>query len=301
MEFVQFHPTCLNHPDAGNFLISEAVRGEGGVLEDARGTAFMHLYDSQKDLACRDVVARAIDTELKNSGDESVYLNISHKDPEFLKKRFPTIHDTCRRFGIDITRDSIPVVPAAHYMCGGILTDKSGRSGIKGLFAIGETACTGLHGANRLASNSLLEALVFAHNAAETSLAEASGQAFAEAWKTRPVQEDMPEPPREEVLGGIAEIRRVLWDYVGVVRSDKRLAVALEKIDRVRERAEELFKSRKLTRELIEFANMATVAWLIVRCAMERKESRGLHYSIDYPEKDEERGLFDSVIRGPLC
>jgi len=298
MEFVQFHPTCLYHPEAKNFLISEAVRGEGGILVDASGNPFMHKYDPLKDLACRDVVARSIDTELKKHGDDSVFLNISHKDPDIIKNRFPTIYKKCLEYGIDITKDPIPVVPAAHYICGGIMTDKNGKTDIKNLYAIGETACTGLHGANRLASNSLLEALVFARNAAVDIIS-----AYPDITSNK-----MPEITPWDDLGTIDsdehimvshnwdEIRRLMWNYVGVVRSDKRLERALRRIKIIQKEIHDYYWDFKITSDLIELRNIAQVADLIIRSAMIRKESRGLHYNIGYLDKDDNTWLKDTVL-----
>jgi len=298
LEFVQFHPTCLYHPDAKNFLISEAVRGDGGVLVDNAGNPFMHHYDPQKDLACRDVVARAIDTELKKSGADSVFLDISQKDSAIVKQRFPNIYRRCMDLGIDMTAEPIPVVPAAHYMCGGIATDTKGRTDIKQLYAIGETACTGLHGANRLASNSLIEALVYAHSAADQAIKD------LKSIDLQPVQ-----PPEWDESGttdsdeGIMvshnwdEIRRLMWNYVGIVRSNKRLARARRRIDIIQKEIQEYYWNFKVASDLIELRNIATVAELIIKCATYRKESRGLHYNIEYPQKNDQRWQKDTLTR----
>ncbi len=299
LEFVQFHPTCLFHPDAKNFLISEAVRGEGAVLIDDAGTPFMEKYDPLKDLACRDVVARAIDTELKKSGSDSVFLDISHKDPGFVKKRFPNLYEKCLTFGIDMTREPVPVVPAAHYMCGGVATDIFGRTDIKRLYAIGETACTGLHGANRLASNSLIEALVYADKAARQAIREIKTTDIA----------SVPEPPPWDETGTTHsdecimvshnwdEIRRFMWNYVGIVRSNKRLERAQRRIENIQNEILSYYWDFKVSPDLIELRNIAVVAELIIKCAMHRKESRGLHYTLEYPEKNDKKWLKDTVLR----
>ena len=302
LEFVQFHPTCLYHPAAKNFLISEAVRGEGGRLIDCRGRAFMEKYHPLKDLAFRDIVARAIDTEMKTTGDDCVFLDISHLDGQFLKERFPNIHQRCLSLGIDIVKDPIPVVPAAHYMCGGIVTNPSGHTTIRNLYALGECACTGLHGANRLASNSLLEAMVFAHVAA----AECSEQ--IQSWRSR-ILPDVPDcsakianqnsSNNEMVM--IAHnwdvIRRLMWNYVGIVRTDNRLALALTHVLQVKMELKEHMPKIPLNSDLVELQGLALVAELIIRCAIQRKESRGLHFNVDHPQKDDSKWLKDTVVR----
>ena len=303
LEFVQFHPTCLFHPEAKNFLISEAVRGEGGILLNAAGKPFMEQYDPQKDLACRDVVARAIDSELKKSGDDSVFLDITHRKPEFIKTRFPNLYARCLSFGIDMTTDPIPVVPAAHYMCGGVVTDLSGRTDIKGLYTVGETACTGLHGANRLASNSLLEALVFAHMAAR-QVPDDLENAEAQQPDTIPAWDAVGTSDSDEVImvsHNWDEIRRLMWNYVGIVRSNKRLDRAQRRIAIIQEEINRYYWDFKVDSGLIELRNIATVAELIVKCAQHRKESRGLHYSIDYPNRDDARWQKDTLIRRPFA
>jgi L-aspartate oxidase len=300
MEFVQFHPTCLYHPHAKNFLISEAVRGEGGRLIDKRGHAFMAKYHPLKDLACRDVVARAIDTEIKQSGDDCVYLDISHRDADFLRRRFPGIHEKCLSLGIDITRDSIPVVPAAHYICGGVRTDRYGRTSIQHLYALGESACTGLHGANRLASNSLLEALVFAHNAAEDINSQPSSPTENISFPEVPPLE-MPLNANDSEMVLIAYnwdiIRRLMWNYVGIVRKDTRLRLAQNHLAQIQREINEHYPNISLNSDLIELRNLATVAELIVNCALARHESRGLHFNIDHPQKDDERWQRDTTLR----
>jgi len=302
LEFVQFHPTCLYHSEAKNFLISEAVRGEGGILIDAAGNAFMEKYDPQKDLACRDVVARAIDNELKKSGDDSVFLDISHKESGFIKTRFPNLYEKCIFFGFDMTAEPIPVVPAAHYMCGGVATDIYGRTDLKRLYAVGETACTGLHGANRLASNSLVEALVYANNAADQNIKNI--KSLDNGY--------IPEPPTWDEVGTTDsdelimvaqnwdEIRRFMWNYVGIVRSDKRLDRARRRIEIIQKEINEYYWDFRVSDDLIELRNIATVAELIIKCARHRKESRGLHYNIAYPYRDDRRWQKDTVIRRPF-
>ncbi len=298
MEFVQFHPTCLFHPKAKNFLISEAVRGEGGVLLDEKGRAFMAKYDPQGDLATRDTVARAIDTEMKASGDDSVFLDISHKPAAFIKKRFPTIYATCLGLGIDITREPIPVVPAAHYMCGGVVTDICGRTNIASLYALGETGCTGLHGGNRLASNSLLEAVVVAHNAAAQCRREWPAIAGLDGIKIPAWTVGRAERLEECVLISHTwdQIRRLMWNYVGIVRSEKRLLMVRKQLAPLIQDVHTFFDEYLLTPNLIELRNIALVAELIVRCALSRKESRGLHYMVDYPQHDDENGRKNTVL-----
>ena len=299
LEFVQFHPTCLYHPEAKNFLISEAVRGEGGILIDRSGSPFMHKYDPLKDLACRDVVSRSIDSELKKSGEDSVFLDISHKDPAYVKKRFPNLYSQCLSFGFDMTKDPIPVVPAAHYMCGGVATDLNGKTDINNLYAIGETACTGLHGANRLASNSLLEALVYADRAAKNAVQELKAFRAKPSFEI-PEWDDTGTTDSDEVSlvsHNWDEIRRFMWDYVGVVRSNKRLERAMRRITNIQEEIRQYYWDFKVTSDLIELRNIATVSELIIQCAMKRKESRGLHYTIEYPHRDDVNWLKDTVLK----
>jgi L-aspartate oxidase len=282
MEFVQFHPTCLYHPHAKSFLISEAVRGEGGILKLPDGTRFMPAHDERAELAPRDIVARAIDFEMKKRGLDCVYLDISHRSVEFLQAHFPTIYARCLSLGVDIAQQPIPVVPAAHYTCGGIITDLHGRTDLAHLYAVGETAHTGLHGANRLASNSLLECMVFAEAAAREILATPQSQFIPlPQWdESRVTDAD------EEIIisHNWAELRQFMWDYVGIVRTTKRLRRAQHRIQLLHEEINEYYANFHVTADLLELRNLVLTADLIVQSALSRHESRGLHYSKDYPD-----------------
>ena len=299
MEFMQFHPTCLYHPDNNSFLISEAVRGEGGKLILPNGSEFMQHYDPRAELAPRDIVARAIDHQIKKHGIDCVYLDISHKPAEFIKSHFPSIYQQCLKLNIDITQSPIPVVPAAHYTCGGVMTDSYARTDIAGLYALGEVAHTGLHGANRMASNSLLECLVFAERASEDILShklDESIPAIPDWDESQVIDSD------EEVI--IAhnwdELRRFMWDYVGIVRSNKRLQRAAHRLELLKNEIADYYHHYRISSDLLELRNLVIVADLIIQSALARKESRGLHYTQDYPELDTTQSPKNTILTPPL-
>ena len=301
MEFIQFHPTCLYHPDAKSFLVTEALRGEGARLLLPDGTAFMQAFDERAELAPRDIVARAIDHEMKRLGIDCVYLDISHQPEAFIRSHFPTVHARCLALGFDLAKEPIPVVPAAHYVCGGVVSDLHGRADVEGLYAIGEVAFTGLHGANRMASNSLLECMVFATSAAEHLLEHAGGWplpgALAEWDESRVTDSD------EEVVvsHNWDELRRFMWDYVGIVRTTKRLQRAKHRAELLLSEIDEYYGNFRVTNDLIELRNLAVVGDLIIESALARHESRGLHYTLDYPEPDPTNAPEDTILLPPGC
>jgi L-aspartate oxidase len=299
MEFMQFHPTCLYHPSAKNFLITEAMRGEGAILKNLAGESFMERHHEMASLAPRDIVARAIDMEIKRTGDKHVYLDARHLGAEDIKAKFPNIYQTCLKFGIDISAQMIPVVPACHYTCGGVLTDLNAQTTIEGLYAVGEAAATGLHGANRLASNSLLEAVVFAHRAAEHALSKSIPDT-PQVTESRLPEWDVGHAVQIEeqidITANWLEIRHLMWNYVGIVRNDQRLERALRRLELLKAEINAYYWDFLLTKDLVEMRNLLTTSELIVRCALARKESRGLHFTVDYPEKDDVNFLKDTVI-----
>jgi len=302
MEFIQFHPTTLYHEKAGSFLISEALRGFGALLKDAGGVEFMNKYHPQKSLAPRDIVARAIDNEMKKSGDQCVYLDIRHVPANQVKDHFPHMYKRCREFGIDITTDLIPVVPAAHYLCGGVKVNLNGQSTIDNLYACGEVSCTGVHGANRLASNSLLEALVFSNSAASDAIARFRSIKLMDAARI-PAWDDSGTTDNEEwvlLSHNITEVQSVMWDYVGIVRSNLRLQRAMRRIAFLQNETENFYKRTRITPRLLELRNIVTTAKLVVASALKRHESRGLHYTTDYPSRNDARWKKNTTLVNPL-
>jgi L-aspartate oxidase len=298
MEFFQFHPTVLFHPQGKSFLITEACRGEGGILRNGKGEAFMARYDPRKDLAPRDIVARAIDSELKQSGDPCVFLDMTHLAGDFLLAHFPTIHAHCMGLGIDMRQQPIPVVPAAHFLCGGVQVDAEGRTSIAGLFAIGEVSCTGLHGANRLASNSLLEGAVYAERAAKAALQVVAEHVDVASLRVPEWDTGSAGDPDEQVVVTQSwdEIRRLMWNYVGIVRTTRRLLRAQRRLQLIAQEVKEDWWRFYLTADLVELRNITQVAQLIVDSALARQESRGLHWTADFPETDDEHWKRDTVL-----
>jgi L-aspartate oxidase len=296
MEFIQFHPTSLYHEGARSFLISEAVRGEGGLLRLKDGSTFMERYHEMGCLAPRDIVARAIDAELKRTGDECVYLDVTHIDADRIKSRFPNIYEKCLSVGIDMTKELIPIVPAAHYSCGGVVTDVNGKTTIDRLYACGEVACTGVHGANRLASNSLLEAVVFAHRAAIDAEGHIGDITRGESPSEYPMANRTETATADEVQDLIRRLQSIMWRYVGIVRTTERLKKALGEIGSIRDRAQSLYATSHLTAEMLELRNLAQVAELIIVSGLHRHESRGLHYNLDFPSVDDESWKRDTVF-----
>jgi L-aspartate oxidase len=297
MEFNQFHPTCLYHPEAKSFLVTEAIRGEGGILKLPNGERFMHRFDKRAELAPRDIVARAIDHEMKRLGADCLYLDISHKSPEFITEHFPTVYQRCLQLGIDITQRAIPVVPAAHYTCGGVIVDLDGQTDLEGLYTIGESSFTGLHGANRMASNSLLECFVFAQSASKKinhQLKEDLPFPQISAW-----DESMVTDSDEDVIisHNWDELRSFMWDYVGIVRTDKRLQRARNRIELLKQEIHDYYSNYRVSNDLLELRNLVTVSELIIQCAQLRKESRGLHFTLDYPHLH--KATTDSVLTPP--
>jgi L-aspartate oxidase len=297
LEFNQFHPTCLFHSKAHSFLITEALRGEGALLKLPNGERFMTRFDQRAELAPRDIVARAIDHEIKRLGVDCVYLDISHKDSEFIRSHFPTIYQRLLDLNIDITKEPIPVVPAAHYTCGGVVVDKNSATDLTNLYAVGEVAFTGLHGANRMASNSLLECLVFAKTAAETILKQKQGSPYTPVQIPGWDESQVSDSDEEVVVShNWHELRHLMWNYVGIVRTTKRLERAQRRIQLLKQEVKDYYSNFKVTSDLLELRNLITVAELIIECAMRRKESRGLHYSLDYPSADTKLDAIDTIL-----